>query len=68
MVVGKWNLLPSEMTGVFWGDIASCAAATDGVVSSGEKEAINGPREDDPHNDTDNNHNEKLYIHIIKTD
>ncbi|MEA5129257.1 MAG: hypothetical protein VB074_13830 [Proteiniphilum sp.] len=68
MEVEKWNLLPSEMAGLFLGDIASCAAATDGVVSSGEKETIDGPREDDPHNDADNNHNEKLYIHIIKTD
>jgi len=53
------------MAGLFFVYITSGTAATDRVVSFGEKETIDCPYEDDPHNDTDDNNDEKLYIHTF---
>ncbi|WP_148038848.1 hypothetical protein [Proteiniphilum sp. X52] len=63
--VSLGSLLSIKMTGLFSLYIASRAAATDGVVSSGEKETIDCPDEDGPYNDTDDDNDEKLYIHAF---
>jgi len=53
------------MAGLFFLYITSLAAPTAGVVSFGEKETIDCPYEDDPHNDSDDNNDEKLCIHTF---
>lgn len=60
-------MLPVGMAELFFLDIASRAAATDGVVSFGEKETIDCPCEDDSHNNANDDNYKKLYIHISIT-
>lgn len=55
------------MTGLFFLYIASRATATVGRISCGEKETIDRPCEDNPHDDTDYDNDKQLYVHAIKT-
>ncbi|WP_294082157.1 hypothetical protein [Proteiniphilum sp. UBA5384] len=48
-------------------DCASRTAATDRVILFDEKETIDPPCEDDPHDDADDDNDKQLQIHIFIT-
>ena len=61
------NLSLIGMAELFFWYFTSRTAATDGVVSFGEKETIDCPCEDDSHNNANDDNYKKLYIHISIT-
>lgn len=56
------------LMGLFFVNITSGTASTVRGVSFGKEKAIHCTRKDNPYDNADNNNDEKLYAHTIKTD